>query len=225
MNLQIETRFLSMELEAATNDSGAFIIRGVSPVFNAISDVLVDAQVGAFREVIEPGALDEVLKNAPDVRGRFDHKVVLGRTKNGTLFLNKTDAGLAYEIFVNSSDPEAMAAYEKVRRKDVDGASFMFIVAQDGESWEVQEDGIPLRRVKRIVELLDVGPVSYPAYPQASASARDKCIELRQQSQQTQPNEPEGADGASHETDQKAVNDTQALELMAMELELDETKE
>lgn len=213
MNPNIETRFLSMDIEAVMNDSGVPIIRGVSPVFNAISDVLMEGQIGAFREVIEPGALDEVLGNNPDVRGRFDHKVVLGRTKNGTLFLNKTDAGVAYEIYVNPSDPEALAAYEKVRRKDVDGASFMFIVAEGGEKWEMQADGIPLRRVSQIAELLDVGPVSYPAYPQASASARDQLTALLQQ--QPTPPAPEGTDAARDQ------QDAQTLDLMAMELELD----
>jgi len=221
MTLQIETRFMDlMNLEAAMNDSGIPIIRGVAPVFNAISDVLIDSKVGMFRELIEPGALDKALVTA-DVRGRFDHKVVLGRTKNGTMFLNKTDAGIAYEIFINPSDPEAMAAYEKVRRRDVDGASFMFTVAPGGETWEMQEDGVPLRRVKEIAELMDVGPVSYPAYPQASASARDQMQSLLQQQQA--PTEPEGAGGESLLVDQKAAQDSQTLELMAMELEIDLT--
>lgn len=223
MNDRIEKRFLDMMPEAMTGDGGMPIIKGVSPVFNAISEVLVDPEIGPFREVIEPQALDKLFAaGMPDTRGRMDHKIVLGRTKNGTLFLTKTDAGIGYEIFVNPHDPEAMGAYEKVRRRDVDGASFMFTVAPGGEKWEIQ-DGMPLRRVQEIDELMDVGPVTFPAYPQASANARSKVQELRQQQQP--PTAPEGTDGESLQVDQKAAQDDQTLQLMAMELEIDQTKE
>lgn len=223
MNNRIETRFLDMPIEAITGDSGMLIIRGTSPVFNAISEVLIDPEVGPFREVIEPQALDNLFaKGIPDTRGRMDHKTVLGRTKNNTLILRKTDAGIDYEILVNPDDPEAMSAYRKIQRRDVDGASFMFTVAPGGEKWEMQ-DGMPLRRVQEIDELMDVGPVTYPAYPQASANARSKVIELRQQ--QNEQTEPEGEGSESLMTDQKAEQDDQTLQLMAMEIDIDQTKE
>lgn len=216
----IEKRYLDVMPEAITGEGGAFIIRGTSPVFNAISEVLIDPEVGPFREVIEPTALDALFaKGTPDTRGRMDHKIVLGRTKNNTLILRKTEKGIEYDIFVNVDDPEAMSAYRKVQRQDVDGASFMFTVPPNGETWEMQ-DGMPLRRVKEIDQLMDVGPVTYPAYPQASASARSKVIELRQQ--QTEPTDPEGEDGESPTADQKAVQDDQTLTLMAMEIDLDQ---
>lgn len=217
----IEKRFLDMMPEAIMGDGGIPIIRGTSPVFNAISEVLIDPEIGPFREVIEPTALDALFaKGTPDTRGRMDHKTVLGRTKNNTLMLRKTEKGIEYDILVNSDDPEAMSAYRKVQRQDVDGASFMFTVAPNGETWEMQ-DGMPLRRVKEIDQLMDVGPVTYPAYPQASASARSKVIELRQQ--QNEPTEPEGEVTESPETDQKAEQDDQTLQLMAMEIEIDQT--
>lgn len=216
-----EKRFLDMVPEAITGEGGMFIIRGTSPVFNAISEVLIDAEMGPFREVIEPTALDALFaKGTPDTRGRMDHKIVLGRTKNNTLILRKTEKGIEYDIIINVDDPEAMSAYRKVQRQDVDGASFMFTVAPNGETWEMQ-DGIPLRRVKEIDQLMDVGPVTYPAYPQASASARGKVIELRQQQNET--TELEGEVAANPETDQKAEQDEQTLTLMAMEIEIDQT--
>ena len=132
----------------------------------------------------------------------------------------KTEKGIEYDIFVNPDDPEALSAYRKVQRQDVDGASFMFTVAPNGETWEMQ-DGMPLRRVKEIDQLMDVGPVTYPAYPQASANARSKVIELRQQ--QSEPTEPEGTEGESPIDDQKVIGDDQTLQLMAMEIEIDQT--
>lgn len=219
----IEKRFLDVMPEAITRDDGMYIIRGTSPVFNAISEVLIDAEIGPFREVIEPTALDVLFaKGTPDTRGRMDHKTVLGRTKNNTLMLRKTEKGIEYDIFINMDDPEAMSAYRKVQRQDIDGASFMFTVAPNGETWEMQ-DGMPLRRVREIDQLMDVGPVTYPAYPQASANARSKLIELRQQ--QNEPTEPEGEGDESPATDQKAEQDALTLQLMAMDIEIDQTKE
>lgn len=222
MNPRLEQRFIAMDLVAEmSGDVNPYpIIKGTAPVFNAMSEVLVEPGLGVFREVIEPQALDRLFeKGMPDCRGRFDHKILLGRTKNGTLILEKTDAGVEYTIFVNPSDPEAMGAYEKVRRKDADGSSFMFTVAAGGETWEVL-DGIPLRRVTEIEELMDVGPVTFPAYPQTSANARSQ-VEALLQKQQTPP-APEGMDDGQPGPDQKAENEAQTLQLMAMEIELDE---
>ena len=218
----VETRYLDiMSIEATTGEGGIPIIKGTSPVFNAISEVLFDPEMGPFREVIEPTALDALFaKGIPDTRGRMDHKVVLGRTKNGTLYLRKTEKGIEYDILINPDDPEAMSAYRKVQRQDVDGASFMFTVPPKGETWEMQ-DGMPLRRVKEIDQLMDVGPVTYPAYPQASANARSKVFELRQQ--QSEPTAPEGTEGESPTDDQKVNDGDQMLQLMAMEIEIDQT--
>ena len=109
MNQRIEQRFIGMEVvaEMSGEDNPFPIIRGVAPVWNSISEVLVEPGLGMFREVIEPGALDTLFENfgVPDIRGRFDHKVLLGRTKNGTMTLSKTEAGLEYTIFINPNFP------------------------------------------------------------------------------------------------------------------------
>jgi HK97 family phage prohead protease len=167
----IETRFIDLQIEASTDQGGVPHIIGIAPVYGALS-----ADLGGFREIIEPGALDAVLASA-DVRGRFDHDVVLARSKNGTLKLENRADGLHYDIEVNPLDVEAMSIYEKVKRGDVDGSSFMFRVPQGGDAFERTADGI-VRRVVQIAELLDVGPVVYPAYPQTTAQVRTLVQEI-----------------------------------------------
>jgi uncharacterized protein len=225
MKSDYDIRFIGMEPVAEmSKDANPFpIIRGTAPVFNAISEVLFDPNIGPFREVIESQALDKLFeKGTPDCRARFDHKILLGRTKSGTLQLTKTDAGIEYTIFVNANDPEGIGAYEKVRRGDADGSSFMFVSVPESESWEMQ-DGIPLRRVREISEFMDVGPVTFPAYPQTSANARSKMQTLLQQ--QPSPTASEGAEGGTPQARQKAGQDARTLDLMAMEIEIDQTKE
>jgi HK97 family phage prohead protease len=128
---------------------------------------------GFFRERIAPGAFKTALSGEDDVRALFNHdsNIVLGRTKSGTLLLSETKKGLRYDIALNEEDPEAMSVRAKIKRGDVSGSSFGFIVR--AEEWQEPKDrrDLPLRTVTD-AELFDVSPVTYPAYPQTSVTAR-----------------------------------------------------
>lgn len=128
---------------------------------------------GFFREQIAPGAFKSALNGTDDVRALFNHdsNIVLGRTKSGTLKLSDTKKGLRYDIALNPDDPEAMSVRAKIQRGDVSGSSFGFIVL--GEKWQEPKDkrDLPLRTITE-AELFDVSPVTFPAYPQTSVSAR-----------------------------------------------------
>jgi HK97 family phage prohead protease len=180
---EIEQRFITDPVQASTADDGSMHIKGMGIVFDQRSSVLVNS-LGSFVEEIDPAAVDEILPFS-DVRGRFDHNVVLGRTKSGTLKLEKGARGISYDITINPDDPEGMAAYAKVKRGDVDGSSFMFTVPKGGDQWR-REDGMAVRRVTKISSLLDIGPVAYPAYPQTSAAVRSQ-LETFQQEETTPP--------------------------------------
>ena len=133
-------------------------------MFNSESEDL-----GGFREIILPGAFDRALREAHDVRALWNHNadVVLGRTKSGTLRLSVDEHGLRSEIDM----PETRAAEDalaSIRRGDVDGMSFGFRVLTD--NWRSQ-DGVQIRELTDL-ELLDVSPVAYPAYPATQVSTR-----------------------------------------------------
>lgn len=168
MSGEIEKRAVKAEIRAL-EANGEMHIVGYSPVYGVRS-----SDLGGFVEIIAPGALKNV--DMSDVRGTFDHDELLARGKNGTLSLADEASGLRYDILINPDDPEAVSAYAKVKRGDVDGSSFMFTVAND--KWEQLADGTIVRTVLQIGELLDVGPVCHPAYPQASASARSMALAL-----------------------------------------------
>ena len=124
-----------------------------------------------YVERILPGAFDSVLKQ--DVRALFNHdpSQILGRTKNKTLTLSIDDTGLRYEIEPGNTR-HGRDTLESVRRGDVTGASFSFGLARNGV--ELVEDGKRLiRNIKKVSRLYDVGPVTFPAYEAATASARD----------------------------------------------------
>jgi HK97 family phage prohead protease len=140
------------------------VIAGYAAVFDSPSFDM------GFIETIDPAAFNRTL-NAADVRGLGNHDVnwLLGRAKAGTLRLFVDDRGLGYEVTVNMADPDGVRAVEKVRRGDWDGSSFSFQTIRDQWTW----DATPPQRRLLEVALIDVGPVTYPAYPDATANARD----------------------------------------------------
>ncbi len=155
-------------------------LTGYAALFNTLSQDL-----GGFREKIARGAFTNSLEG--DVRALINHDSakILGRTSAGTLSLREDSQGLAVEI----EPPETSYArdlLESVRRGDITQMSFGFITRQD--KWETQ-DGMQVRTLLE-VKLLDVSPVTFPAYPDTSVALRrrggmgtgaDEMMYMRQQ--------------------------------------------
>jgi len=139
-------------------------VRGVAIVFDTLSEDL-----GFFREQIAPEAVDRTLREALDVRALVDHdpSKILGRTRAGTLRLDKTKQGLETLI-----DPPSTTAandiLESVRRGDVTGMSFAFKTLED--QWDLKTDP-PTRTVLDMI-ISDVSIVTYPAYPSTEVAVR-----------------------------------------------------
>jgi HK97 family phage major capsid protein/HK97 family phage prohead protease len=162
-----EVRFYHVSAVRESGDGKR--ITGYAAVFNQLSEDL-----GGFRELVLPGAFSRCLGSSPDVRCLFNHdrNVVLGRTKAGTLRLSADANGLRFDCDL----PDTQAGRdlrESIGRRDIDQCSFAFNAV--GEKWREQSgaDGKP-ETVRELtdVELFDVSPVTYAAYPQTSVSAR-----------------------------------------------------
>lgn len=127
------------------------------------------ADMGWFTEEIAPGAADEVMND--DVRGLFNHEpnIVLGRTKAGTMTMTVDQVGLRYRIKYNPKDPDHVSVYEKVSRGDVSQSSFAFRIKDD--KWETR-NGKEHRTLLKFQRLIDLSPVTYAAYPDATIAAR-----------------------------------------------------
>jgi HK97 family phage prohead protease len=164
MEIQTERRAFPIELRVEGDEKPK--IRGYAAVFNKMSDNL-----GGFREKIAPGAFKRTLNNA-DVRALFNHdpNVVLGRTGAGTLTLREDDKGLWMEIEPPDT-ADARDLMTLIERGDVDQASFAFRVLKD--TWKNEESKEPIRTLDE-VQLFDVSPVTYPAYPQTSVDVRER---------------------------------------------------
>jgi len=176
-NPNIERRSVGVHLRAALVDNRP-VIEGVATVYN--QETVISGWPEAFRETILPGSFAEVLAKNPDVIAANNHDwtQVLGRTTNGSLRLSDMPDGLHYAIDINPEDQEAMNLYAKVKRGDIHQSSFAFNVDED--RWLQPEDKniLPLRTIVTFNELIDVSPVTFPAYDQTSAAVRSKLNEL-----------------------------------------------
>ena len=152
-------------IQPAEGESGPPKIGGYAAVFNMRSDLLG----GSFIEEIAPGAFDGVMTQ--DVRALFNHNpnYLLGRTKSGTLKLSLDSRGLHYEIDLPDTQTVRDLVMTPLMRGDMTGSSFTMLVAED--EWR-QEGDVIVRTIHRISELRDVGPVAFPAYPDATAGQR-----------------------------------------------------
>lgn len=123
-------------------------------------------------ESIDPHAFDNAIDD--DIRCLADHdtRIVLGRTKAGTLKLRIDGHGLWGDCEVNEKDQDAMNLYERVLRGDVDGCSFGFdILDEDIE----QKDGRTHWTIKS-VKLYEVSICTFPAYQATQVDARKQDL-------------------------------------------------
>lgn len=135
-------------------------IRGYAAVYNSDSEWM-----GGFYEQIAPGAFDSVMDN--DTRAYFNHdeNLLLGRVSSGTLRIATDARGLYYEVDLPNTS-YANDLVELMKRGDVNQSSFAFLIERD--RWE-ERDGKTYRIIEKVSRLLDVSPVSQPAYPDATS--------------------------------------------------------
>ena len=172
----MELRAIGGRIELREQAGASPMLSGYAAVFNELS-----VDLGDWREIIMPGAFGPAIGEGADVRALWQHdsSLVLGRTLNGTLRLAEDEIGLHCEI----EPPEtgwAADAMRSVRRGDVTQMSFGFEVPAGGDTWRETPEGW-LRTIWRVTPLYEVSPVTFPAYPLTSISARNQLASLRVQ--------------------------------------------
>lgn len=148
------------------------VIGGYGAVFYNPADpgTEIELWTNTFERIM-PGAFDNALKDYGGVVSCFNHDAnfVLGRGAANTLKLSIDAKGLIYEVTENLNSHQWNDVAESVQRGDVTGASFMFWPTVT--TWRDEEDGRSIRELVEI-ELLEVGPVTFPWYPSATAGMR-----------------------------------------------------
>lgn len=147
------------------DDGDDLIIEGYFAVFDS-PYVLWDGAT----EIVKPGAFAGCLSG--DIRALIDHdtRLVLGRTKAGTLELREDARGLYGTIKINRDDADAMSLYARVQRGDVDQCSFGFDIEE--ETFVDLGGGQCRWEINKVNPLYEVSVVTYPAYEETAVKAR-----------------------------------------------------
>lgn len=201
--------FECSEIRAEETEDGKRMIRGYAAVFG--KDSVPMGFSGNIREQVRKGAFQRTLKEG-DVRALWSHNpdIPLGRTKNKTLTLREDDTGLSFMLEL----PDTQAgrdAFTSIKRGDVTGMSFGFEVRKD--EWKRGENNEPHRRTLLDVELYEVSPVAFPAYPDTQVQARS--LEKLLEAHEKEWNQADQADEESEQRHQSRIDKLKRAERKA----------
>lgn len=175
---EIESAVPLLAVESRSEDDGnerEYIV-GYAAKFGVNS-----LDLGDFIERIDPGAFGIVSerrgrKKPLETRALWNHDANFPLARYpGTLSMTVDDVGLRYEFPVPDTSYGRDIA-SNIRAGIVKGSSFSFTVPSGGDSWAV-EDGRSIRTITRIDTLLDVGPVTFPAYPDADVKVAQRSYQ------------------------------------------------
>lgn len=161
-------------VEIRDSSGGKLTITGLIPFWNEADSKTECELSGNFRERIMPTAFDKMLLSNEDVVANAFHRndMLLGRRSAGTLRFEKLANGLRYEVDLPDTT-DAKNIVESIRRRDLTGSSFVFKFRDSkGSSFtDGNKNGIVYRNLHDI-KVLEVGPVSWPAYQASTAGVR-----------------------------------------------------
>jgi HK97 family phage prohead protease len=184
---EIESAVPLLAVESRSEEDGSereYVV-GYAAKFGVLS-----LDLGDFVERIDPGAFGIVAERRGrrrplETRALWNHdpNYPLARYP-GTLRMTVDEVGLRYEFPVPDTTYGRDIA-SNIRAGIVKGSSFSFTVPQGGDSWAV-EDGRSVRTIQRIDSLLDVGPVTFPAYPDADVKVAQRSFDQYRQQRETE---------------------------------------
>lgn len=165
-------------IQTPTLDQDKRKISGTAVVFNKRSEDL-----GGFTEIVEPNAFDGV--DLSDVVLLYNHDTgdVLARTSAKTLNLNIDEQGVHF----NATLPKTTLGNDtltNLENRNVQGMSFGFTIAPQGEDWREESDGSLTHIVTRIGQLFELSLTPFPAYKATDVAVSHRSMEKFLKTQQ-----------------------------------------
>lgn len=152
------------------------VVEGYAIIFNTPSEDL-----GGFKEIISPTALNDV--DVSDVKCLINHdfNYVIGRTQAETLTLKLDDKGLYFKCLLPNTS-YARDIYENIKAENVNQCSFFYTLPPDDDTartWTV-ENGQYIQTINKIDELIEVSIVTIPAYQDTNVEVAQRNKGLKQ---------------------------------------------
>lgn len=171
-----EKRFITEQVQLETRELGdgktADYITGYGIVFNKWSSTLMmqrsNGSIVEFVEKIEPRAIEGV--NLDNIVSMVDHEITLGKRKFGTMDIAIDDNGVKYSTRIPNTTA-GNDARENITIGNLEGSSFQFGLAKDGDVWDLTKTPYQ-RTITKFSSVVEMGPVTRPAYPDTTAAMR-----------------------------------------------------
>lgn len=178
--MTIERRAKLRPVRVEERSGGGRTLSGYAAVFYDPSnpDTEYEMWEGCCERVAH-GAFNRAIAEGQDVQCCFNHDEdsLMGRTASKTCRLSVDNIGLKYETDLPTvTDPANLV--ELIQRGDIPGSSFAFIARS--VTWSMDSDGCEVRTLND-VDLVDVGPVTRPAYKATTTAARSAHAALEQE--------------------------------------------
>ena len=167
-----EVRFSTIEGKSP-DEAEKMVIEGYAIVFN--QETLIGDREHGFTEVIDKRSLDGAdLEDVPLKYNHTDNRLILARTRNGSLTFQIDDHGLKIraELIDTQSNRDV---YQSIVAGLLDKMSFAFTVKS--QSWD-RSGEVPKRTITQIDRLYDVSVVDLPAYEGTSIDALARSLEI-----------------------------------------------
>jgi len=167
----LERRWLDTRCELRKATDGRPVLEGYASVFDSRSENL-----GGFTEEVASSAFTKTIKDGADVRALLNHdpNFVLGRSTSQTLRLAVDSTGLHYEVDLGEQTYARDLAIS-LERGDINQSSFGFRTIKDDWAEDEVNPGLLFRTLLE-VHLMDVSPVTYPAYLDASSGITSRAL-------------------------------------------------
>ena len=176
MNKEIRRFDFEIRAEETEKEERKGQLTGLPIVFDQATDL------GWYQETIDREALNETdLRDVMFLVGHDTSMIPLARSRNNnensTMQMTVTNRGMEIRVDLDiEGNPRAAELYSAVKRGDITGMSFMFIV--DRDSWEDVDTDYPKRTILGIRKVFEVSAVAFPAYPQTTIQAASEDMAL-----------------------------------------------
>lgn len=157
--------------EQDENKETSKVLSGYAIIWNTPSKDL-----GGFKEVVAPNALDDVDLSDVLMLNNHDFTQVLASVKAGTLELEPDDKGLHFKATLPNTS-FANDVYEEVKSGNVDACSFGFEVNDGGDTWTKDDEGNITRTINQVKNLFDVSVVAIPSYDDTNVQVDTRSYE------------------------------------------------
>lgn len=167
----VEIRTADFTVERASEDG--LTLSGYAAVFNDVTRI--DSWEGTFDEQIAPGAFRRTLQRRMPVL-QFDHgqHSMIGSIPIGAIEQIREDSrGLYVEAKLHDNEL-VKPVRDAIASGAISGMSFRFSVTAD--EWD-QSGAVPVRTIKS-VNLMELGPVVFPAYESTSVGVRSEVVNV-----------------------------------------------